>query len=127
MLAHGGCEAPRRHILKPLDGKTFTTIGMQQMVDAIRSTGAKQPIILRGATSATTIGDWLANRPPDDQLIAGFTPTATSPATPSRAGRRWSPRGGSGARVSGEFGENDCSTSHVTTFMNWADLHGIAT
>jgi hypothetical protein len=27
--------------------------------------------------------------------------------------------------VSGEFGENDCSTSHVTTFMNWADLRGI--
>ena len=123
---NGGCEAPRRHILKPLDGKTFTTIGMQQMVDAIRSTGARQPIILSGRDFGNDIGDWLANRPPDDQLIAGFHAYSHQPCNTVACWEATvAPVAAQVPVVSGEFGENDCSTSHVTTFMDWADLHGI--
>ena len=123
---NGGCEAPRRHILKPLDGKTFTTIGMQEMVDAIRSTGARQPIILSGRDFGNDVGDWLANRPPDDQLIAGFHNYSHQPCHTAACWEATvAPVAAQVPVVSGEFGENDCSTSHVTTFMDWADLRGI--
>ena len=69
---NGGCNAPRANILQPLDGRTFVTIGMQTMVDAVRGAGARQPIIVSGRDFGNDVSGWLANRPADDQLIAGF-------------------------------------------------------
>ena len=96
------------------------------MVDAIRSTGAKQPIILGGRDYAQRPGR-VARQPPARRSADRGLPQLRPPALPHP--QCWdgviAPMAAQVPVVSGEFGENDCSTSHVTTFMDWADLHGI--
>jgi hypothetical protein len=123
---NGGCTAPRAHILKPLDGRTFVTIGMQTMVDAIRGVGAKQPIIVSGRDFGNDVSGWLANRPADDQLIAGFHNYSHQPCHTTAC---WDATVGPVLAqvpvVSGEFGENDCSAAFDDTFMGWADQRDV--
>ena len=47
--------------------------GMQALVDAVRSTGARQPVIATGIRWGTDLSSWLEYRPddPTDQLAAG--------------------------------------------------------
>jgi endoglucanase len=123
---NGGCNAPRAHILQPLDGQTYPTIGMQAMVDAIRSTGATQPIILSGRDFGNDLGGWLANRPADGQLIAGFHNYSHQIChTQACWDATIAPIAAQVPVVSGEFGANDCSTAHVKAFMDWADQRDI--
>ena len=113
-------------MLQPLDGKTFTTIGMQAMVDAIRATGAKQPIMISGRDFGNDVSGWLANRPNDGQLVASFHAYSHQAC---RTVACWdgtvAPVAAEVPVVSGEFGENDCAATHVKSFMNWADQHGV--
>jgi endoglucanase len=123
---NGGCNAPRAHILKPLDGRTFVTIGMQAMVDAIRGAGARQPIIVSGRDFGNDVSGWLANRPADDQLIAGFHNYSHQPChTTACWDATVAPVLAQVPVVSGEFGENDCSSAFVDTFMAWADQRDV--
>ena len=69
----GGCRAP----IEPdsagaLTGTTFTVVGMAELVDEVRSTGATQPILLGGRNYANDLGQWLTWRPDDDQLVAAW-------------------------------------------------------
>ena len=50
----GGCAAPAVNDGQPLDGNTYTALGMQALVDAVREAGAPQPIMLAGSTTPTT-------------------------------------------------------------------------
>ncbi len=59
------------------DGCTFDgyrTAGMQEMLNAVRDTGAENVVIATGLGWGNYIGHWLANRPsdPKNQLVAGF-------------------------------------------------------
>ena len=45
---------------------------MGALVDAIRATGAKQPIMLGGIDYASDLRAWLANRPADKAVVASF-------------------------------------------------------
>ena len=47
---------------------------MQQLVDAVRSTGASQPIMLGGLGYSSDESQWLAHEPhdPDGQLVVSF-------------------------------------------------------
>ena len=122
----GGCNAPRAHLLQPLDDTTFATIGMQAMVDAIRSTGATQPIMLAGRHFANDLRGWAANRPADDRLIASFHNYDFQPChTKACWNATIAPLATEVPVVTGEFGEMDCAASHVKSFMKWADRHGV--
>jgi endoglucanase len=71
----GGCPVPVANQDGPIDDNdTYTAVGMQALVDAIRSTGASQPIILGGLSYANDLSGWLAHEPvdPDHQLGASF-------------------------------------------------------
>ena len=52
----------------------WRTAGMQTLVDAVRSTGAKQPIIATGLDWGNDLSSWLRFRPhdPANQLVAGL-------------------------------------------------------
>jgi endoglucanase len=123
---NGGCNAPRAHILQPLDGNTYPTIGMQAMVDAIRSTGATQPIVLSGRDFANDVSGWLAHRPADGQLIAGWhnyshQPCHTQPCWDATV----APVAAQVPVIVGEFGQDSCTSRHNKDFMDWADQRGI--
>jgi endoglucanase len=123
---NGGCNAPRAHLWQPFDGTTFVTIGMQQMVDAIRATGAKQPIMVTGRGFANDMAGWLNNRPSDGQLIASshnynFHPCHTEDCWNATI----APIANQVPVVSGEFAETDCKTAYDKSFMRWADERGV--
>jgi hypothetical protein len=123
---NGGCNAPRANIREPLDGNTFATIGMQQMIDAIRSTGATQPIMVSGRDFGNNVSGWLANRPADGQLIASFHNYLSQPCnTVACWDATVAPVVAQVPVVSGEFGENDCKTTFADTFMDWADQRDV--
>ena len=122
----GGCNAPRAHLLEPLDGTTYPAIGMQALVDAVRSAGAGQPIMVGGRHFANDLGEWGAHRPADARLVASFHNYDFQPChTEACWDATIAPLAGEVPVVTGEFGEIDCSAAHVKAFMRWADRHGV--
>lgn len=129
-----GCEVTGG---KP--SKTYQTAGMQQLVTTVRATGATQPIMLGGLEYATdpcgrnyNWGDdvacpELANLPVDPlhQVIISFHTYTTSNDT-TVADWNYNLAQFNAANipmVTGELGEDDCSTSYIDVYMNWADSH----
>lgn len=107
----------------------WRTAGMQELVDAIRSQGADQPIIATGLDWGGDLSMWLKYRPDDpaDQLIAGlhvydFRSCLTAGC--------WTTEVAPTARrvpvVATELGQKVCSSSFIERFMNWADRTGIS-
>jgi endoglucanase len=123
---NGGCKAPRAHLLQPLDGTSYTASGMQAMVDAIRATGARQPIMLAGRQFGNDLDGWAANRPADARLIASFHNYDFQPChTTACWAATIAPLAAQVPVVTGEFGEVDCGASHLRSFMKWADRRGV--
>ncbi len=140
-----GCENTTPLTLTRLKGKviTYQTAGMQQLVDAIRSAGARQPIMVGGlqyarpcgvsVTSATTvICPEMQNLPKDPlrQLIISFH-TYSDPHSACTTVTCWNEvlNGAKAANipiVTGEFGETDCSADYMNSYMNWADQNGVS-
>ncbi|MCL8024599.1 cellulase family glycosylhydrolase [Nocardioides bruguierae] len=56
------------------DGTGATGVGMSDLLGAVRSRGATQPVLLPGLRGED-LGSWLGVAPADDQLVATFSPT----------------------------------------------------
>jgi hypothetical protein len=72
----GGCGVPASADgVDPPTGD-YTAVGMQAIVNAIRATGADQPIMLGGLSYANDLSQWLTHEPTDTlatpQLAASF-------------------------------------------------------
>ena len=134
-----GCWLEGCQVTGGTPSKTYQTAGMQQLVTTVRATGATQPIMLGGLEYATdpcgrnyNWGDdvacpELANLPVDPlhQLIISFHTYTTSNDT-SVADWNYNLAQFNAANiplVTGELGEDDCSTSYIDVYMNWADSH----
>jgi hypothetical protein len=114
---------------QPVAGATpWQALGMQGLVNAIRSTGATNPIMLGGLNWSEDLTQFLQYLPndPQHQLIASYH---------NYQGLRntlfyWNSVIARIAKqmpvVTGEFGEKDCQTSFVSQYMNWADQHNIS-
>jgi hypothetical protein len=125
-----------------LSAGTFTAVGMQALVDAIRSTGATQPIMVGGLTWASDLSGWTANEPSDPlgQLVASFHSYNYGNTCPSGdwAGcENWNgnvlPVATNVPIVTAEFADVECSGSggddpanFDNQFMRWADAHGVS-
>ncbi|MFZ0664297.1 MAG: cellulase family glycosylhydrolase [Acidimicrobiales bacterium] len=103
--------------------------GMQQLINVIRSTGAKQPIMLGGIDFSNDLSGWLSHEPtdPDHQLIAD---AHVYPKSPCNNTKCWKDTLGRTAAkvplITGEFGSNNCSTTYMTKYMKWADRHAVS-
>src|SRR5205085_2253315 len=118
----------------PTGGPDFDwqSAGMQSLVNAVRSTGATQPVMAGGLDDANDLSGWLTHRPTDpaNQLVAGFHAYQGEPCADAGC---WDAQVLPVAKVvpvvTGELGEgNDppnCSTGFVYSYMTWADTHGI--
>jgi len=112
-----GCIAPRG----------YQTAGMQQLVDAVRATGATQPVMVAGLEDAAEAGKaWLENRPTDPagQLVASVHVYGQSGVN------RFAANIGIVAAqfpvIVGELGEMNCADDGLNTFLPWADSHGVS-
>jgi endoglucanase len=110
-----GCLVPRG----------YQTAGMQQLVDAVRSTGATQPVLIAGLNWASLAGEeWLRNRPEDParQLAASIHAYGVMGGYNSNIG--------SVARqvpvVLTEVGEKDCTHEALDRLLPWADANGVS-
>ena len=103
--------------------------GMQSLVDAVRSTGATQPLMLGGIGWAGDLGGWLAHEPTDPlhQLVASFHNYNFGPCATAAC---WTSMVAPVAKVipvvTGEMGENDCADGYIDSYMTWADANGIS-
>lgn len=103
--------------------------GMQSLVDAVRGSGATQPVLVGGVGWASDLSGWLAHRPTDPagQLAASahiysFSGCSTASCWDSTL----APVAAQVPLVTGEVGENDCATAFTTSYLDWADAHGVS-
>ena len=106
----------------------FQTAGMQELVDAVRSTGATQPLLIGGVGWAGDPSQWEQHAPVDplsslvvsvhNYNFGGCKDAACWDATigPVAATR---------PVITGELGEDDCGGSYVSSYMAWADKKNI--
>jgi endoglucanase len=102
----------------------WRTAGMQRLVNAVRSTGAHQPIILSGIARASDLSSWLRYRPrdPRNQLVAGFHVYDFSQCNRLACWRNNVQRlARTVPVVTTELGQRDCSSPFIERFMGWAD------
>ena len=123
-----GCEVPagggssERH-------PAYLAAGMQRLVDAVRSTGATQPLMVGGIDYSRDLSGWLAHEPVD--------PLGQLVASEHNYGHHLAPcLGGCQAAIAsvaarvpvvvGELGQTDCRHDYIDTWMRWADRRGIS-
>lgn len=122
----GGCPGMVRNDGEADDRRRFLITGMSALVAAIRGAGAPQPILLGGLDYANDLRGWLDARPADDQLVASFHNYRGQRCNTAAC---WdaeiAPVAAQVPVVTGEFGETDCTDTHDTSYMNWADARGV--
>jgi endoglucanase len=123
-----GCDVPaggsfsERH-------PAYRAAGMQQLVDAVRATGATQPLMLGGVDYARDLSGWLGHEPVD--------PLGQLVASEHNYGHHLAPcLGGCKAAIAatatsvpvvvGELGQTDCRHDYIDKWMHWADRRGIS-
>jgi len=108
---------------------TWKSAGMQDLVDAVRSTGARNVLMLGGLAYADDLSGWLAHVPNDPlkQLAASFHLYNFNSCTNTSC---WSsviaPIAQQHPVVTGELGENDCGHGFIDGYMPWADTNGVS-
>ncbi|MDQ1375979.1 MAG: endoglucanase [Acidimicrobiaceae bacterium] len=111
--------------LKP--GATFRAVGMQALVDAVRSTGAVQPIMAGGLQWSSDLSQWPAGlSDPAGQLVASVHVYAYSSETQAYWDQTMAPVAAAYPMVTGELGEFDCAHGFIDGYMGWADAHGVS-
>jgi hypothetical protein len=110
-------------------GQGWRAAGMQTLVDAVRATGAAQPIIASGLNWGNDLSSWLRFQPHDplNQLVVGFHVYNDLMCA---AVECWNSDVRPVARtvpvVASEFGDKTCSGVFPSSFMNWADSAGVS-
>ena len=108
-------------------GMSYQAAGMQELVDAVRSSGASNVILLGGVEYASGLSHWLANLPSDPlhDLAASWHIYNFSWCTAQAC---WDSTAAPVARqvplVLGELGEDDYGSAFVTALMDWMDARG---
>ena len=103
--------------------------GMQSLLNAVRATGATQPVMVAGLNWAGDLSQWLANEPVDPlhQLVASAHIYNFSQCnTESCWNQTIAPVAAKVPVVTGELGETDCAPSFINSYMSWADSVGVS-
>jgi hypothetical protein len=106
---------------------TYQAVGMARLVRAVRSTGARQPIVLSGIDYAHDLREWETHLPPDPRH-AEVASIHTYDFAPCLSTCR---RGLAGIAerhpvLAGELGETDCGHTYIDDFTSWADRHHVS-
>ena len=110
---------------------SYRAAGMRRLLRAVRSGGARQPVMLAGIDWSLDLSQWLRRLPRGRQLVASlhtYGPASDPNAAPCSSRCR-----GIVVRIArrhpvvvGELGEYDCAHGYIDDFMPWADRRGIS-
>ncbi len=125
---NGGCQV-----------NGWSVAGMNQLITAVRGTGAKNVVMAGGLNYAGDLSQWLANKPEDPagNLAASFhTYNFSNCATPGCWASDLQPVAAAVPLITGEMGENDCDggsganhpagNNYINGYMSWADTNGVS-
>jgi aryl-phospho-beta-D-glucosidase BglC (GH1 family) len=105
-------------------GISYQVAGMQSMVNAVRSAGANNVIMLGGEEYSNDLTQWLTHEPsdPDHNLTASwhsynFNTCSSQSCWTSQV----APVIAQVPVIAGEIGENDCADGYVNPLMSWLD------
>jgi hypothetical protein len=121
-------------------GGSYRAAGMQALVNAIRSTRARQPILSPGRWYSNDLSDWLRYRPHDPlgQLGASFHAYEGLPCDKIAC---WQSEiapiaaqvpvvttefGPNNTNADGSFKQEPCDEGYDNDFMGWADQRGVS-
>ncbi|MFJ4624084.1 cellulase family glycosylhydrolase [Streptomyces sp. NPDC088812] len=105
-------------------GIGYEVAGMQDLVDAVRSTGATNLILAGGLAYSNDLSQWPAHRPTDpagNLAAAWHVYNFNSCASESCWNSTLAPVAAQVPLVAGEIGENTCSHGFVDQVMQWFD------
>jgi hypothetical protein len=109
---------------------SFPSVGAQDLVDAVRATGASNVLMMGGLAYANDLSGWLAHEPSDPlhQLAASFHDYNFNLACNDAAcwNRTIAPVALQVPLVTGEIGEDNCAHDFIDSYMTWADSKGIS-
>ncbi|MEU3504843.1 cellulose binding domain-containing protein [Streptomyces hundungensis] len=108
-------------------GVGYEVAGMQDLLDAVRGTGATNPVLAGGLAYANDLSQWLTYQPhdPTGNLGAAWHGyNFNSCAVESCWSSTLAPVLARVPLVAGEIGENDCGHSYIDRAMAWLDARG---
>jgi hypothetical protein len=109
-------------------GLPYETAGVQDLVDAVRATGATNILMLGGLEWANDMREWLAHKPTDplNNIAASWHAYSFNAcANESCWDSQIAPLAQQVPVVLGEFGQDNCGFDYMQRLVNWADAHGI--
>jgi endoglucanase len=114
-----------------ISGISFTVAGMQTLVNAVRSTGATNPVMLGGLSWSNALEKWLTYKPTDTlscpQIIASWHSYSTNyHNTQSLWDSTIAPVAAQVPLIVGEIGQYDCASTYITPLMAWLDAKDIS-
>ncbi|MEU3840445.1 cellulose binding domain-containing protein [Streptomyces sp. NPDC028635] len=110
-------------------GIGYQVAGMQDLVDAVRATGARNVLMLGGLAYSNDLSQWPAYRPTDPvgNLAAAYHGyNFNTCSSESCWNSTLAPVAAQVPLIAGEFGENTCGHSFVDRVMKWFDDHGLS-
>jgi hypothetical protein len=108
-------------------GLTYEAAGMQDLLDAVRSTGARNVVLVAGNSYSNDLSQWLAQKPsdPTGNLAAAWHSYNFNYCKDASCwDQQLAPVAAQVPLVAGEIGENTCGHSYVDTLMAWLDARG---
>ncbi|MFE2507837.1 cellulose binding domain-containing protein [Streptomyces naganishii] len=110
-------------------GIGYRVAGMQELVDAVRQTGARNVLLAGGLAYSNDLSQWLAHRPADpagNVAAAYHVYNFNSCANEGCWNSTLAPVAAQVPLVAGEIGENTCAHSFTDQVMKWFDERGLS-
>jgi len=107
-------------------GVGYQVAGMQTLLNAVRNTGATNPVLLGGLAYANDLSSWLSYRPTDPagNLMASWHSYSFNACnTQACWDAQIAPVAATVPLATGELGENDCAHGYLDRVMPWLDSH----
>lgn len=105
-------------------GMSYVAAGMQELVDAVRGTGATNLILVGGVQYSNSLTGWLANRPTDPQnnLAAAWHVYDNNACNSKTCWDSYAaPIAERVPLILGELGDNTRGTAFISSLMDWMD------
>ncbi|MFD8302894.1 cellulose binding domain-containing protein [Streptomyces sp. NPDC059690] len=110
-------------------GIGYQVAGMQDLVDAVRATGARNVLLAGGLAYSNDLSRWLTYKPvdPAGNLVAAYHGyNFNTCASESCWNSTLAPVAAQVPLVAGEIGENTCSHGFIDRAMKWFDDHNLS-